>query len=270
MPPQAAFNHPQGMALDGNLLYVADTENHAIRRVDLGSGVVETVAGTGEQLRGARGAGDARTSSLSSPWDLAFHDGTLYIAMAGTHQLWALNLASGKIGPHAGSGQEALMDGPLPGASLAQPSGIATDGKCLYFADSETSSIRTADLDPNGRVGTLVGMDLFVFGDADGTGASVRLQHPLGVCFHDGLLYVADSYNHKIKKLFPHTRSVITFLGTGEPGHRDGPADQALFHEPGGVSVVGGSLYIADTNNHAVRVADLQTGVVSTLELVGL
>ena len=137
----------------------------------------------------------------------------------------------------------------------------------LYFADSEASAIRSAD---DGRVSTIVGLDLFVFGDVDGTGDAVRLQHPLGIQFHDGVLYLADTYNNKIKKVLPLTRSVLTFLGTGEAGHRDGDGGQALFHEPGDVSVAAGKLYIADTNNHAIRVADLKTGEVSTLELRGL
>ena len=159
------------------------------------------------------------------------------------------------------------VEGPLLSASLDQPSGITSDGKVLYFADSEASAIRSAD---DGRVSTVVGLDLFVFGDVDGTGEAVRLQHPLGIQFHDGVLYLADTYNNKIKKVLPLTRGVLTFLGTGEAGHRDGEGGQALFHEPGDVSVAAGKVYIADTNNHAIRVADLDTGQVSTLELRGL
>ncbi len=266
----ASFDHPQGMALDGDGLYVADTENHAIRRVDLAGGKVETVAGTGRQARGFGKGGDALSTDLSSPWDLALHDGTLYIAMAGIHQLWSLDLEAKQVRPYAGNGREAPVDGPLLTASLDQPSGITTDGKVLYFADSEASAIRTADLNDSGRVGTIVGQDLFVFGDVDGTGDAVRLQHPIGIHFHDGVLYVADTYNNKIKRVFPQTRSVLTMLGTGEPGYLDDEANQALFHEPGGVSVAAGKLYVADTNNHAIRVADLDTGEVGTLELRGV
>ena len=293
------FDHPQGMALahadQRDVLYVADTENHTIRGVDLADGTVETVAGTGQQARGDRQGGEALSSDLSSPWDLVLHDGTLYIAMAGIHQLWALDLKEKQIRPYAGNGREAPVDGPLLSASLDQPSGITTDGEKLYFADSEASAIRSADLsypkhrsesldatglpqtgrvahseNGDGRVRTIVGLDLFVFGDVDGTGEAVRLQHPLGICFHDGVLYIADTYNNKIKRAFPHTRSVLTLLGTGEPGHRDGEGSQALFHEPGDVSVAAGKLYIADTDNHVIRVADLNTGEVSTLDLRGL
>ena len=266
----ASFDHPQGMALDGDVLYVADTENHAIRRVDLAGGKVETVAGTGRQARGFGKGGEASSTDLSSPWDLALHDGTLYIAMAGNHQLWSLDLEAKRVRPYAGNGREAPVDGPLLSASLDQPSGITTDGKVLYFADSEASAIRTADLSDSGRVGTIVGQDLFVFGDVDGTGDAVRLQHPIGIHYHDGVLYVADTYNNKIKRVFPQTRSVLTMLGTGEPGYLDDEANQALFHEPGDVSVAAGKLYVADTNNHAIRVAGLDTGEVGTLELRGV
>ena len=115
-----------------------------------------------------------------------------------------------------------------------------------------------------------MGLDLFVFGDHDGTDHNVRLQHPIGIAYHDGGLLVADTYNHKIKKVLPQTRSSFTFLGTGQAGFTDGPGKQAQFSEPCGLSVANGQLYIADTNNHAVRVADLESGDVSTLEITGL
>jgi len=266
----ASLDHPQGMALAGDALYVADTENHTIRKVDLTEQMIWTVAGTGGQGQPRTGRGPGRSTELNSPWDLVTHQGTLYIAMAGCHQLWSMNLADGTVGPYAGSGQESLTDGPLSTATLAQPSGITTDGDRLFFADSETSSIRSADLAPLGRVSTIVGLDLFVFGDLDGTDQQVRLQHPLGIAWFDGVLYLADTYNHKIKRVFPATRSVLTLLGIGEPGHQDGPGATSMFSEPSGLSIANGKLYIADTNNHAIRVADLATNQVSTLELTGL
>ena len=269
----AAFNHPQGMALnvsrDGNTLYVADTENHAIRSVDLEKRTVTTIAGTGEQSRQhVTFGGQGKQIALNSPWDLTLQNGILYIAMAGPHQLWQMNPVTGGIAPYAGSGREARVDGPLAEAALAQPSGITSDGEKLYFADSEVSSIRSAGLGPNARVETVVGEDLFQFGDRDGKGSRVRLQHPLGVEYHDGLLYVADTYNNKIKRVSPKDRSSETFLGTGESGMRDG--DHATFNEPSGVSVAFDKLYIADTNNHLIRVADLNTRRVETLQIKGL
>jgi DNA-binding beta-propeller fold protein YncE len=264
----ATFNHPQGMAVDGDLLYVADTENHLIRRLDLRARTVTTIAGTGAQALGNYRRGPAREVDLSSPWDLVLEKGILYIAMAGPHQIWAMNLQHEEIGPYAGSSREARIDGPLMQAALAQPSGITSDGTNLYVADSEISSIRSVSLNPKGQVTTVIGLDLFEFGDVDGQGEAVRLQHPLGVTHHNGVLYVADTYNHKIKAIGPRLATAATFLGTGKPGFRDG--DMAQFYEPGGVSVADGKLYIADTNNHAIRVADLHTKQVTTLQLTGL
>ena len=220
------------------------------------------------------------STSLSSPWDLALHNGVVYIAMAGIHQLWSLDLQTGIVGPYAGSGREAITDGPLATSALAQPSGITvgndgSGGERLYFADSETSSIRNCDLDPNGSVRTLIGLGLFEFGDVDGDDFRVRMQHPIGITHHvsddgGGVLYVADTYNHKIKRVLPKTRSAFTVAGTGSPGHVDGPFAQARFSEPSGLSIANGKMYIADTNNHTVRVADMETSEVATLELTGL
>lgn len=268
---RATFYQPQGLALDGDTLYVADTENHALRAVDLGTGQVTTLAGTGEQLMGARLGGPARRTRLSSPWDLALLDGTLYIAMAGTHQIWSLRPGEATVQPHTGNGAEALRDGPLAEASMNQPSGLTSDGAVLYVADSEASAVRRIEPGPAGRIHTIVGEGLFEFGDQDGVGApTVRLQHPTGIAWHDGLLVVADTYNHKIKRLDPATGACHTWLGSGEAAHRDGAAEAAAFAEPCDVSVAGGRLYVADTNNHAVRVASLADGTVTTLELVGL
>jgi thiol-disulfide isomerase/thioredoxin/sugar lactone lactonase YvrE len=260
----AQFFRPQGMTLVENVLYVADTGNHSIRAVDFDARTVATVAGTGQQGYERDASGPGQQMALNSPWDLVAHDGTLYIAMAGPHQLWAYDIASGEIGPYAGSGREALTDGQLRQAALNQPSGIDTDGEVLFFADAEASAIRTADLDPDGAVNTIVGTGLFDFGDRDGTGDDVLLQHPLGIAVAgDGSLYIADTYNNKIKRIDPQTRESVTFLGSGEPGLADGDAPQ--FYEPGGLDVAGGKLYIADTNNHAVRVVDLDAGTVSTV-----
>ena len=264
---KASFYRPQGMALDGDNLYVADTENHLIRRVDLKSKTVETVAGTGQQSREYFREGPARTIALSSPWDLQLVDRQLYITMAGTHQIWKLDLDKQGVSTFAGSGREAREDGALREAGFAQPSGITSDGKKLYIADSESNIIRAIDI-AKGQVETIVGGDLFDFGDVDGSGDDVRLQHPLGVVAFENKILIADTYNHKLKQLDPKTRTVKTFLGTGKPGQSDG--DVPSFYEPGGLSIANETLYIADTNNHAVRTVDLQTKKTSTLNIRGL
>jgi thiol-disulfide isomerase/thioredoxin len=261
----ASFNHPQGLALRNNDLFVADTENHLIRRIDLKSKLVATVAGTGRQSAFGGGGGDALKTPLSSPWDLALVADKLYIAMAGSHQLWELDLKGNQVGPFAGGGRENIVDGTLRAASLAQPSGITTDGVKLYFADSEVSAVRSAGLTIAGRVHTLVGHGLFDFGDKDGPGKDARLQHPLGILWLAGKLYVADSYNHKIKVVDPLSEVVDTAFGIGKAGLADG--NKAQFSEPDGLAAIGRNLYIADTNNHLVRVANLDTKEVSTLKL---
>jgi hypothetical protein len=260
----AAFQQPQGMARSGSTLYVADTENHAIRSIDLDTGMVATLAGTGEQASNAGLGGTGRSTPLSSPWDLALAGSVLYIAMAGTHQIWTLRLDTGMVAPFAGTGREGLLDGPLDQAWFAQPSGLALAGGDLYVADSEVSAVRDIDLSAN-QVRTLVGEDLFVFGDEDGEGDVVRLQHPLGITVRDSVLYIADSYNNKIKRLDPRRRAAQTWLGSGAAGRADGPAGAAAFREPGGVCAGRAGLYIADTNNHRIAVADWHSGEVRTL-----
>jgi hypothetical protein len=261
----ARFRQPQGMALAGTTLYIADTGNGAVRAADLTTGEIWTIAGTGEQGMGMPQPGPAREVEMRSPWDLALTETHLYIAMAGTHQIWRLDLQSEWLEPYAGDGVESIKDGPRGQAWLAQPSGLSIEQGRLYFADSETSAIRYVELPPGDQVHTLVGTGLFDFGDVDGVDDSARLQHPIGLVAHNGIVYVADSYNHKIKRLYPEERRVEGWLGSGEHGHIDGPAAEAIFDEPSGVTVAGDRIYIADTNNHGVRVADLQSGDVSTL-----
>jgi hypothetical protein len=205
---------------------------------------------------------------LSSPWDLHLEGDRLYVAMAGPHQIWQVDLKTRRPSVFAGSGREARLDGARDEAGFAQPSGLAGDGRTLYVADSESNIIRAIGTGAGGGVSTLAGGDLFEFGDRDGRGDEVRLQHPLGLALHEGRLLIADTYNHKIKILDPRTRRVSTFAGTGKSGQADGA--RAEFYEPGGIAVARGRLYVADTNNHAVRVVDLSTKQTSTLVIRGL
>jgi DNA-binding beta-propeller fold protein YncE len=263
---KASFNDPEGMALKGDTLYVADRKNHLIRALDLKKQTVTTVAGTGEQGRDRDADGPALKTGLNSPWDLLFVGDKLYIAMAGHHQIWVMDLDKKHVAAYAGDGGENIVDGTLSRSRFAQPSGLATDGKTLYVADSETSSIRAVPLTGRGEVRTIVGQGLFEFGDKDGSGDDVRLQHALGVTYHDGKLYVADTYNNKIKVIDPAKRTSKTFLGGEEEGWLATP----LFSEPGGICYADGKLYVADTNAHRIRVVDLKSKTVSTLKLQGV
>ena len=263
----AGFNRPQGLFLEGELLYVADTQNHAIRMIDLAKKTVETISGNGKQAAWKSIGGNAKTSELSSPWDLTKVGDALFLAMAGTHQIWKLDLSKNTVAPYAGSGGEARSDGSIKESAFAQPSGIVSDGRNLFVADSESNIIREINTQTE-EVETLVGGDLYIFGDEDGEGDDVRLQHPLGVVLYDGKLLIADTYNHKIKLLDVEKRTVETFAGTGKSGQIDGV--KATFYEPAGLSIAGGKLFIADTNNQAIRVLDLKTKNVSTLKIEGL
>jgi DNA-binding beta-propeller fold protein YncE len=164
--------------------------------------------------------------------------------------------------------QEGLLDGPRSEAWLAQPNGLTLDDdRKLYFADSETSAVRVVRLSGPQEVITLVGTGLFDFGDVDGKGDEVRLQHVQAVCFVDGLVYLTDTYNNRIKVLNPQTREVRSFAGTGVAGLKDGSLDVAQFNESAGLASAAGKLYVADTNNHAIRVIDLAAGTVQTLDV---
>ncbi len=290
----AQFHHPQGMALLNNTLYVADTDNHLIRKIDLNNHEVLTIAGTGQQFHPelerdggtAISTGAPRSTALTSPWALCISGNDLFIAMAGAHQIWKMPLDESLIGPFAGNGREDIVNGPrLPrspsitnSSSFAQPSGLATDGKTLFVADSEGSSVRAVPLTASGNVATLIGtaaLDeskrLFTFGDLDGLPGRAHLQHCMDVAYHDGRVYVADTYNHKIKVIDLKTRECTTLAGSGKPGNADGSLNQpAEFFEPAGICYATGKLFAADTNNHLIRVVDLATGRVSTVEMKGL
>ncbi|MBD2510847.1 redoxin domain-containing protein [Nostoc muscorum FACHB-395] len=270
---EAQFFAPQGMAYDAEnqILYVADTENHTLRRVDLKRQVVSAIAGTGEQSRNIHPHGGVGLeTALNSPWDLVKVGNTLFIAMAGPHQIWEMDLETSMIKTYAGTGAEACVDGSLTESAFAQPSGISTDGKELYIADSEVSSIRGVGIVEPYQVRTVCGSGgLFGFGDVDGQGEDVRLQHCLGVEFAQNFIWVADTYNHKIKLVSP-SGNCQTVLGDGIAGLQDGQGKNSRFFEPSGLSASSSYLYIADTNNHAIRRLDLNTFEVTTLEFFGL
>ncbi|MFL0455987.1 NHL domain-containing thioredoxin family protein [Brachybacterium paraconglomeratum] len=230
----AQFAEPNGvLALPAEVaqevgydLLVADTAGHRLRGVKIGQDrllrsrtttEVTTLAGTGEQwMQGEplpRGEGDARTYSLSTPWDLTWSHSLnrAVIAMAGIHQLWTYDPVTGALLVLAGTTQEGLVDGPAVTSWWAQPSGLdeMPDGR-IVIADSESSAVRL--LDPQTmQVSTLVGKGLFDFGHVDGPLDRARLQHPLGVtALPDGRIAIADTYNGAIRLLDEETGEVVT------------------------------------------------------------
>jgi DNA-binding beta-propeller fold protein YncE len=267
---EASFNNPQGLAHNSetNELYVADVGSHAVRVIALETGLVSTLAGTGESGWPPT-AGPIGEVALRSPWDVLYSDGYVYVANAGTHQIWTLDLERGLGFPLIGSAREGTANGAFAVAELAQPSGLAlSDQGELFFADSESSSIRVGLL-LGATTQLVVGADqsLFDFGDVDGFGNEARLQHPLGLALDEDILYVADTYNSKIKRIDVENGGITSWLGE-EPGWADGLDPR--FNEPGGLSFDDGKLYVADTNNHSVRVIDAITGETSTLVLKGV
>jgi len=273
---EASFRRPQGMALarDGNTLYIADRENHLIRAADLRAREVTTIAGTGEPVTVFH-RGPAAQTAIASPWDLHLEGEVLYIAGAGRHQLWLMNTESGVLDFFAGTGAEGLDDGHRLDATLSQPSGLAAGYGVLYFTDPEASAVRQVSLGLDGRLDTLVGKHLFVWGDEVGSFDDTLLQHAVGIEFvpgsqGTGLLYVADTYNHRIKVLDLDTKTSSVLVGGGTPGLQDGFGTDALLAEPSGLSATTGTLYVADTNNHRIRTLDLATGELTTLALSNL
>lgn len=279
-PTEARFTHPHGVAVDpSGGLVVADTGNHAVRRVQLASGRVTTLAGTGRRGGAGVSAGAARRTDLRSPWDVAVTPGgAVLVAMAGSHQLWGVEDSGGTVvtGVYAGSGREARVDGDLQTAAFAQPSGLAWGPEgALYVADSEISAVRRV---VSGRVETVAGGDLFAFGLVDGAGDDARFAHPMGVAAAThgplaGLLLVADTLNHAVRTLDPATGQVRTLLGDGAPLdalelRATVPPDAraaAFCGEPEALAWDGARVLVADTDNHRVLAVDPGTGRVTVL-----
>lgn len=214
--------------------------------------------------------GDGPSVLLSSPWDLAYKEDKLFIAMAGTHQIWYYDLHAGQLRHFAGSGYENIVDGTLKRAQFAQPSGLSIDVNDLYVADSEVSGIRRIDLE-QGIVETIAGEGLFVFGHTDGNLEEARFQHPLGVHAENGSIYVADTYNNVIR-MIDFKRRIVTTLA-GKPGMKtlcridDKDCDTLGLYEPSDVKLHDNTLYIADTNNNLLRTFDLERMILKTLKV---
>jgi thiol-disulfide isomerase/thioredoxin len=261
---QASFNSPQGMIADDKAIYVADTNNHAIRRIDRKTWAVTTLAGTGERgMMLINKFEAAKGRSLASPWDLEIKDHILFFANAGSHQIGALDLSENKIRLIAGTGGESIRDGDVLHAELAQPSGLVfkPNHGALYFADSETSSIRLIHM-KDGRVETLVGKGLFDFGHKNGPFKSAKLQHALGLAaLDDNNLVVADSYNATLRRLDLANKEASDM----DDGWNCTDPLCLPFAEPAGVWADGPHrLLVSDTNNNRIVEVDLSAKTTRT------
>lgn len=246
----AGFSNPQGMAIIKDVLYVADTGNHSIRRVRLFNGEVDTIAGTGQQGHDVvEDSPDLRSVGLSAPIDLVASAERLYVAMAGCNQIWALDLARQRLGRLVGTGAHALDDGGADDAKFARPAGLASQGQMLYIADADNSAIRSLRLIDN-QVRTLIGTGTWEFGDVDGVPEKARLQSPMALALDPGgsILWIADTLNSKVKALSLRGGGVRTL------------ALPYRFHEPTGISVAARSLWVANSNAHEIVRIDTGSG----------
>lgn len=252
----AQFNHPRGLVFLNDDLYITDTGNHLIRRASLTQKTVETVAGTGMQGRSrtAKNA-PAKATPIASPWDVEdMGDGkTLAIAMAGVHQIWALDTESGMLSVLAGNGREDIVDGAALNAEIAQTSGLSRNQGALFFVDAESSSLRVLE---GGRVLTLIGTGLFDFGNLDGKYPEAMMQHPQGLYAGADSIIVADTYNNNLRRYDRKTKILSTI-----------PLTDGALNEPGDVLIQGDTIYVADTNNHRIIKIDPITGAMTPLAL---
>jgi DNA-binding beta-propeller fold protein YncE len=253
----AGFSNPQGLAIVKDVLYVADQGNHAIRRVRLHTGEVDTLCGTGQQGHVVVEDSDAlRETALNAPCDLAAAGERIYVAMAGANQVWALDLARQRIGRIAGTGANASHDGGIDVAAFARPSGVVSHGQMVYVADADGSAIRSIRL-IDLQVRTLAGAGPWDPGDVDGVPEKARLQAPGAIALDPGgaILWVADTLNSKIKALSLRGGGVRTL------------ALPFRFHEPGGLSVAARALWVANTNAHEVVRIDTASGQIKRLPI---
>ena len=249
----AAFRRPQGLALVRESLYVADTGNHALRRINLATSSVDTLCGNGRAGEPAEGVVDVpRNVPLSQPQALVVNNNQIYLAMAGDNRIWSYDLGSRDLRARAGSGQLDVRDGSGPMAAFAQPTGLASVLQTLYVCDAVGSAVRSVQLRGD-VVQTLIGQGAWVFGAEDGPRDSARLQHPQAIALSPDapVMWLADSGNGSLRTLR---------LGGGELTTVSLPRP---LHGPAGLSVAAGAVWIAETDAHAVLRYDIATGELS-------
>ena len=252
---KAQFNQPQGIALTNNGLYIADSGNHLLRFIHFKNNIVTTIAGGAKHIE-LLGTFDtpihATKTALSSPWDLSLKDNQLYIAMAGSHQIWRYNIHDQTIQIFAGTGKEGLDNGHYDDASFSQPFGLSAYRNKLYVADSESSALRVINLQTQ-QVSTLTGTGLFDFGDQDGTIKQAKLQHPSAISpFKAQQFLISDTYNHKIKQLDLKHQQITTLIGNGKAGINESESQADSLNEPNDIAIFKDLILIADTNNDRI------------------
>jgi DNA-binding beta-propeller fold protein YncE len=263
----AQFDGPRGMAYDkeNNVLYIADSRNNRIRKADLNSGEVTTFLGSGKYGQPGQTKVSGLGGNLNHPTDLLLDGNTLYIAMGGTSEIWKCDVRTAVAERFAGTGVYGHKDGKRLEAELGQPMGMAMDiSGALFFTDAASSSIRSID---EGVVTTVSGGDLNQYGFKDGKGEEILFDNPTGLTSVDGVLYIADAYNHRIRKLEPFKQRSETTAGSNKAGYANGTGSSALLHKPQDLKHLSGALYITDSGNGLIRKYDLTTKTMSTISL---
>jgi len=267
----AALNTPSGVAVDGNgNLYIADYNNSRIRKVAASTGIITTVAGNGAV--GFSGDGGAATSAtLSNAVGIAVDgSGNLYIADTGNNRIRMVAAATGIITTVAGGGTSGLGDGgPATSAALYQPSGIALDASGnLYIADTYNNRIRLVTA-ATGIIKTIAGNGTRSFAGDGGPATSAEINFPKGVALDaSNNLYIADTYNNRIRRVTATTGIIATVAGTGTLGYAGdtGEATGAQLNTPLSVAIdASGNLYIADSGNNVVRTVPVATDIINTI-----
>jgi len=260
----ARFNVPGGMAIAGTSLYVADSANHTIRKVDLATGAVSTFAGAGV-VGDTDGVGNA--AAFSRPGGMVTDGSHLYVADVDNDKIRKIDLATAAVTTLAGSGAPGYDDGVGAAASFRAPTDLALKGNDLYVADSLNFRIRRVDLS-TGTVSTIAGSSA---GAVDGTGTAAQFVLPYGLAIDESNLYVSDALANQIRKIALATGVVSTLAGkpfvTGlkNNGYNDATGDQASFYSPEGLASDGKNLYVADSGNNEIRKIVIATGAVTTL-----
>jgi sugar lactone lactonase YvrE/predicted small secreted protein len=271
----ARFNNPNGIAIDGTNLYVADSDNNTIRQVVIATGAVTTLAGSA----GVRGSSDSTdgagaTARFSFPFGITTDGTNLYVADSADKTIRKVVIATGAVTTLAGSaGLSGATDSAGAAARFVSPQGIAIAGTDLYVTDCDRyilfgpdgfSTIRKVEI-ATAAVTTPAG-GARPGGSTDGTGAAARFYNPRVVTTDGSNLYVTDSENHTIRQVVIATGAVTTLAGSaGSSGSADGTGAAARFNQPRGITTDGTNLYVADRNNHIIRNVVIATGAVTTL-----
>ncbi len=260
----ALFYYPFGITNDGEYLFITDTNNHTIRRMDAQTGEVITLAG--KAGKGSFADGLLADARFSFPSGLKIKGGELFVAELGNDVIRTIDLAQGTVNTIAGIPQvSGSSDGPPGIGKLNNPADLAIVGDYLYVTDMENNTIRSVNIS-TGELTTIVGSPSYA-GAIDDTGWNSRFSTPGGITMDGGILYVADTFNHAIRKIEPETGKVTTIAGkAGVSGSTDSTESAAVFNSPTDVIAdeIGEYIFIVDTDNHVIRSMNISTGEVRT------